>query len=168
MESSPIIVCHAAERVFVSINDERRHVFHVKGRASVSMDESVLNAFHAKGAESVYMSELNPPVRSAKEVPSVIMVDSEWSVKNVAGVPFANMVVIDTPVANAMVPESVNMENEKHVVVTVEAYLYVNMIANVPNASPMVDHHIVNMTYFVALALFAHQRSPVSIVIWFM
>ncbi len=165
MVKNHITVCSVAEKEYVSISGEKQPVSSVKDQVSVSMGESVLNAFHAKGAESVYMSELNPPVRSAKEVRFVNTIEREPFVKNVAGVPFANMVDIDTRVANAMVPESVNMENEKHVVVTVEAYLYVNMVANVPNASPVVDHHIVNMTYFVALALFAHQRSLVSIVI---
>ena len=86
------------------------------------------------------------------------MESNDVSVKNVEEVPSANTTDIDIPAQNAMGRGYANMENEKLAVAIVEERPYANMVANDPNANPVADHRIANMTSFGLLVSSAHQR----------
>lgn len=162
------IVSHVVERGYVNINNERQHASSVKDQACVSMGESALNAFRAKGAESVNTSGSNLRARSAKEARSASTDGIEMSAKNVAGVLCVNMEATDILAESVMEPGSANTINENSAVVNVEELLCANMVASMPNANPVADHRIVNMTCFVARVSSARQKWLVSIAIWCM
>ena len=168
MERIPTTVSCVVEKEFVNINSERQHAFSAKGQVSVNMIGFALNVFHVKGVESVNMIGSKPLVRSAKEARSANTDDIEMSAKNVAGVLCVNTEATDIRAQNVMEPEYANMENENRCVVTEEEPPYANMVANDPNASPVADHRIVNMTCFVALVSSARQKLLVSIAVWCM
>jgi hypothetical protein len=159
-----ITVSHAAERGSVNINNERQHVSSVKDQAFVSMIGFALNAFRAKGAEYVNMNGSNPRVRNAKEAKYANTDAIEMSAKNVAGVLCVNTEATDILAESVMEPGSANTINENSAVVNVEELLCANMVASMPNANPVADHRIVNMTCFVARVSYAHQKWHVSTV----
>jgi hypothetical protein len=84
--------------------------------------------------------------------------DIGMCVKNAVEHPFVNMDDIGILAENAMDPGSASTINEKSAVVNVEEHPYANMVANAPNANPVADPRIANMTSFGAPVSSAHQR----------